>query len=107
MFVAVYRWRLRPELEQDFVAHWRRITELGLGAGSGGSSLFKDADGCWVAMARWPSRDTRARFFAQLADDAVDPALGERARQAIVERFPDQELESVLDLWCSLPGAVA
>ncbi|WP_329741169.1 antibiotic biosynthesis monooxygenase [Dyella sp. A6] len=107
MFVAIYRWRLHPGLEQDFIANWQAITALGLAAGSGGSSLFRDADGCWVAIARWPSREARTAFFAQLAAEAIDPALGERARQAVIERFPDQELEPVRDMWSVLPGEVA
>lgn len=106
MFVAIYRWRLHPGLEQDFIANWQAVTALGRAAGSGGSSLFRDADGCWVAIARWPSRQARTAFFAQLATGAVDPASAERARRAVIERFPDQELEPVLDMWSTLPGDV-
>lgn len=109
MFVAIYRWRLHVGREQDFIANWQRITELGLSAGSGGSSLFKDTQGCWVAIARWPTRDARDRFFSE-RDDGADADLAERARQAVIERLPAQELESVLDLWvppADSTGAVA
>jgi heme-degrading monooxygenase HmoA len=105
VFVAIYRWRLQAGLEQDFIANWQRITALGLAAGSGGSSLFKGSDGRWVAIARWPSREARTSFFAQLARVDAEPAMHERALQAVVETFPEEELESALDMWTSMPGA--
>jgi heme-degrading monooxygenase HmoA len=106
VFVAIYRWRLQAGLEQDFIANWERITSLGLAAGSGGSSLFKGSDGRWVAIARWPSREARTSFFAQLKEDA-DPAMHERARLAVLESFPEEELESALDMWTSMQGAAS
>lgn len=101
MFVAIYRWRLHPELEQDFIANWRRITADGLAGGSGGSSLFRNAQGLWVAIARWPSREARDIFFSQLDGDAAATKMSERARLAVIERLPDEELDSVLDCWAS------
>lgn len=107
MFVAIYRWRIDPDGERDFVANWHRITRRGLAAGSGGSSLFRDAEGCWVAIARWESRQARDRFLQSLTSDEIDAALSERARAAVLQRFPDQELDSVLDGWAPLPAARA
>jgi heme-degrading monooxygenase HmoA len=99
MFVAIYRWRLHPEREQDFLANWQRVTQLGLAAGSGGSSLFKDDEGQWVAIARWASREARKQFFQSMQADDADAGMRERAQLAIIERLPPQELESVLDCW--------
>lgn len=107
MFVVIYRWRLHPGLEQDFIANWQKITEFGMASGSGGSSLFKDAEGCWVAIARWSSRDARDRAFAGLTGEVLDPAVRERASRAVIERFPDQELESVLDLWTGMDSTAS
>ncbi len=103
MFVAIYRWRIDPDGEHDFVANWHRITRRGLAAGSSGSSLFRDAEGCLVAIARWESRQARDRLLQSLTSDEADAALNERARAAVLERFPDQELDSVLDCWAPLP----
>ncbi|NYE28213.1 heme-degrading monooxygenase HmoA [Rhodanobacter sp. K2T2] len=105
MFVAIYRWRLHPDRERDFIANWERITLLGLAAGSGGSSLFKDTEGCWVAIARWISREAREHFFQSMEDDDAEPGMRERAAQAIIERLPPIELESVLDCWSPFPQA--
>jgi hypothetical protein len=107
MFVAIYRWRLHPEREQDFIANWHRITLLGLAAGSGGSSLFKDTEGCWVAIARWASVEAREHFFQLMEGDYADPGMRERARLAIIERLPAQELHSVLDCWAPLDESTA
>lgn len=103
MFVAIYRWRIDPDGERDFVANWHRITQRGLAAGSGGSSLFRDGEDCWVAIARWESREARDHFLQSLVDDEADAALSERARVAVLHRFPDQELNGVLDCWAPLP----
>ncbi|WP_158882982.1 hypothetical protein [Rhodanobacter sp. L36] len=102
MFVAIYRWRLHSGLEQDFIANWQRITDFGLAAGSGGSSLFRDSDGCWVAIARWPSIDARDQFFEQYRREHADPALQEAATRAIADSFPAQELQSVIDAWAPI-----
>lgn len=107
MFVAIYRWRIDPAGEHDFVANWHRITRRALVAGSGGSSLFRDAEGCWVAIARWASRQARDRVLQSLTSDAADVALNERARAAVLQRFPDQELDGVLDCWAPLPASRA
>jgi hypothetical protein len=103
MFVAIYRWRLHPEREHDFVANWQRITVVGLAGGSGGSSLFRNAQGVWVAIARWPSRAARDQFFGTLDGSDAESEMSVRARLAVVERLPDEELDSVLDCWAPFP----
>ncbi|HWU77858.1 MAG TPA: antibiotic biosynthesis monooxygenase [Rhodanobacter sp.] len=106
MFVAIYRWRLHPERERDFVANWQRITMQGLAGGSGGSSLFRNAQGVWVAIARWPSREARDHFFGKLDSSDADAEMSARARLAVIERLPDEELDSVLDCWAAFPDII-
>jgi hypothetical protein len=97
MFVAVYRWRLDPAREDAFREGWARITRLARErCGSGGSALFRAADGTWVAIARWPTRGDRERCFAA---GSLDPEATATMRSAVVETFPDLELEAVDDLW--------
>ena len=101
MFVAVYRWRLKPGLEEQFRRGWCRITELARErCGSGGSALFRAADGSWVAIARWPDRAAREACFAEGPLDLQAAAL---MNDAIAERLPELELEAVDDLWTSIP----
>jgi len=80
---------------------------LGVAAGSGGSSLFKDTEGCWVAIARWTSRAAREHFFQLMEGDDAEPGMRARAALAIIERLPPQELESVLDYWAPFPESNA
>jgi hypothetical protein len=62
MFVAIYRWRLRPGMESQFVDGWERVTRAIYGqCGSYGSRLHKCEDGTWLAYARWPDAATRDR----------------------------------------------
>ncbi len=97
MFVAIYRWRVRPENEDAFRASWRRITEIiKERCGSGGSHLFRAADGTLVAIALWPSAQARERCFATAP---FDQEAGAVMRAATVESYDDLELESLDDLW--------
>ncbi len=97
MFVAIYRWRVLPEREDAFRVSWRRITEIIVArCGSGGSHLFRHADGTLVAIALWPSAEARERCFATAPFDAEAAAV---MRAATVESFDDLELESLDDLW--------
>lgn len=104
MFVAVYRWRLHPEREAQFREGWSRITRIAREqCGSGGSALFREMDGTWCAIARWPSADTRARCFAS---GSLDPEASELMRQAVIEALPGLEMELDTDLWAPLAGSV-
>jgi len=97
MFVAVYRMRLKPGLEEQYARDWADVTQLAIDHyGSGGSALFKGDDGVWTAIARWPDREARRRFFAR---PDIDEAQQARQQAAIEERLPSLELDSVLDLW--------
>jgi heme-degrading monooxygenase HmoA len=101
MFVAVYRWRLKPGMEEQFRQGWRQITQLAReGHGSHGSCLFKAADGTWVGIARWPDREARAAFFAQ---GSRAPEASALMREATLERLEDMELEEVDNLWAPFP----
>jgi heme-degrading monooxygenase HmoA len=97
MFVAVYRWRLKPGLEEQFREAWHRTTMLARErCGSLGSALFRAQDGSWVAIARWPDREARTRCFER---GPLDAEAHQRMREAILEKSEDLELESSDDLW--------
>jgi len=97
MFVAIYRWRVHPELQDAFVAAWSHITSLYRERyDSGGSSLFRDRDGTFVGIARWQNRAARERAFAA---GPMDPARSAIMRAATIEMLPDMELDLVDDQW--------
>ena len=57
MFIAVYRWRVKPGAEEQFREGWRRVTEsIYRTYGSLGSRLHRELDGTWIAYAQWPDR---------------------------------------------------
>jgi heme-degrading monooxygenase HmoA len=94
-FVVLYRWRLHPGLEQQFIAAWTRVSKLLLEQrGSLGSRLHRAGDGTWYSYAQWPSAGAREQAFAL---PAVDPIAGAKMREAIAESFPEIILESVAD----------
>ena len=65
MIAILYRWKLKPGLERQFVEGWEAITKYYLSnAGSLGSRLHKGDDDIWYAYAQWPSEDARARAIA-------------------------------------------
>ena len=96
MFVAVYRWRVKTGREDEFAHAWARVTVMVRSAcGSGGSALFRGDDGTYTAIARWPDRETRDRCSA-----AIDADLA-RMKECVDERFPEQRLDCVTNLWDS------
>lgn len=104
MFVAVYRWKVKPGMEEQFREGWRRITLLARErCGAWGSALFRAQDGTWVAIARWPDRDARTRCFEH---GTLDPEASRMVREAVLESFDAMELESSDDLWV-LPAPIA
>lgn len=60
MFIAVYRWRVKPGFETQFRAAWARGTQLITAKyGSHGSRLHHDTRGGWfVGYAQWPDEQT-------------------------------------------------
>lgn len=97
MFVVIYRWHVALSQETDFQRAWSRITSLYVERWkSGGSALFRAEDGTWVGIARWQSREARARASAA---GTLDPEASAVMRTAIIDRLPDIELECIDDQW--------
>lgn len=95
MFIAVYRYRLKPGVEVQFEADWAEVTRRGIEEDhSLGSTLGKAQDGSWVAIARWPTKQQRDDWFASI------PVEGARARMrtAIDSWIDDLEVETVNDM---------
>jgi hypothetical protein len=95
-FAVIYRWRLKPGLESQFVAGWERATRaIRAERGGLGSRLHKLDDGSWLAYAQWP---TRADWERARAAPAPDPEAAELMRAAIAESDPPLLLEPAADL---------
>jgi len=92
-FVVLYRWKIKPELEDQFAAGWSQATQALLERGSLGSRLHKGNDDTWYAYAQWPSDAAREKAFAATADSPHQAQM----REAILESFPPVYLEPIAD----------
>lgn len=101
-FVVLYRWRLHPGREADFIRAWSRVSALLRSErGSLGSRLHRGTDGLWYSYAQWPSAQARQDAFAL---GSIDPEAGQRMDQAIAERYPEIVLEPVAGFLAPLTG---
>lgn len=94
-FAVVYRWRVRAEMEGDFVEAWAAITACLKARGSLGARLHRGQDGTWYSYAQWPSVEARAAAFAL---GPVDEEAGAVMKAAIIEHLPEIPLFPVADL---------
>jgi hypothetical protein len=99
-FAAIYRWRLHPGKEAQFIAAWTRISELYLHEhGSLGSRLHRGPSDIWYSYAQWPNEASREKAFSA---GTLDKEAGELMRGAIAETLPEIVLEPVVDLMVPL-----
>lgn len=94
MFVVLYRWRITPEKERQFIESWTKVSEYYRDQlGSLGSRLHRGTDGIFYSYAQWLSEDQREQAFQKIPDL---PAR-EKMRECIEESFPEIRLEIVSD----------
>lgn len=54
-FIVLYRWRIRPGLEDQFVEGWTRVSRVyQKQRGSLGARLHRGSDGVWYSYAILP-----------------------------------------------------
>jgi hypothetical protein len=95
-FAVIYRWKVKPPREADFVAAWETLTiAIRDHRGGRGSRLHRADDGVWTAYAQWPDRGTWEK--AQDMDSA-DPAAAAILRETVTESYPPILLDPVRSL---------
>ena len=78
MLVFLYRWRIKPRFERQFVESWSAITKYYReNAGSLGSRLHRGNDGIWYAYAQWRSSGQREAAFDKIPDHPAREKLKE------------------------------
>lgn len=94
MFIALYRWRIKRGMEQQFIDAWSEVTAyIRENFDSLGSRLHKSDDGLFYSYAQWKSAEQRADAFAVMPDLEAR----QRMREAIEESLPEIILENLSD----------
>ena len=98
MIAFLYRMRVKAGRERDFDQAWREGTLIAREQfGSGGSHLFALDDGTRLAIALWPDRASRDRYFAWRRANPT-PAAKIMA-ESVDEDFGEEMLTSIDNLW--------
>jgi hypothetical protein len=94
MIAILYRWRIKPEFEKQFIESWSETTEYYMrNFGALGSRLHKSNDGLWYAYAQWKSFADRDLAFK----DRPNLNSRDKMRETIEESFPEVLLEIKAD----------
>ncbi len=94
MFCVIYRWRIKPELENQFIENWAEVTRFYIeNRGGWGSRLHRGEDGLFYAYAQWKSSEAREKAF----ENAPDLPAREKMREAVEESLPEIRLEAIED----------
>lgn len=96
MFIVLYRWRVKPHLERQFIESWSEMTDyLRKNYDSLGSRLHRGSDGLFYGYAQWMSAEDRKNAFTN--DNAEISEAGLKMRESIEESFSEIVLESIAD----------
>ena len=97
MFIAVYRWKVKSGLEDQFREGWRRGTvAIKRQHGSFGSRLHRTREGDFVGYAQWPSEAVWQKVYdAKFPHD--DKEAGRMFRDAIEVSYGPELLMEVTD----------
>ncbi len=96
MFIVLYRWRVKPHLEAQFIENWSERTAFWLDKyDSLGSRLHRGNDGIWYSYAQWKSAEQRIKAFE--AESVNTSESAQRMTEAIEESLPEVQLEMISD----------
>ncbi len=94
MFIVLYRWKIKPEKELQFIEAWSEVTAYyRKNFDSLGSRLHRGNDGLFYAYAQWKSVEQRENAF----ESTVKLEAGKKMKEAIEERFEPVILEKLSD----------
>lgn len=94
MLVVLYRWRVNPSMESQFLENWRVITEHYVeNCGGLGSRLHRGSDGIHYGYAQWPNLETKERAVLDVRMELARLHM----KDAVTETFAETYLELVAD----------
>jgi heme-degrading monooxygenase HmoA len=96
VFAVIYRWRVSPGREEDFIRGWRLVSEaVKEEFGSLGSRLHVSDDGLYISYGRWRAPEDRIPYRNHLDFHAE----GWRLMQgAILEELPEIRMQIIGDI---------
>lgn len=96
MYIAFYRWKLKPGSEATFQKCWEEGTLLFRSEQKAmGSRLHKGDDGTYFAYAQWPSREA---YHAERSLSVEHQQTLLQMRECVAESFPVTLGEVMSDL---------
>ena len=94
MFIVLYRWRIKPGKEQQFIDAWSMVTAYYReNWDSLGSRLHRGDDGIFYSYAQWKSVEQRQEAFSK----RPNLAASDKMHEAVDETFPEIVLEKLSD----------
>lgn len=94
MFAVLYRWRVDPSKESQFVENWSVITRHFVdNCHSMGSRLHRGSDGIYYGYAQWPSQEILDNAFSDFQTELARLQM----REAVTESFPEIRFQIVED----------
>ena len=94
MFTVLYRWKIKPELEDQFIKAWSEVLEYYVkNFDSLGSRLHRGTDGIYYSYAQWKSAEHREKAFSE----RIEMSARDKMREAIDKTFEAVELEVLSD----------
>ena len=97
MLIGLTRWKLKADLEQQFIEHWSEITSYYMeNHGSLGSRLHRGNDGLFYGYAMWPSIEQRATAFGAGGEHPARAAMLEAIEESLPEVLLDVEADFLL-----------
>ena len=97
-FAVIYRWRLKPAMEHQFIESWSKATQLLMKErGALGSRLHQAEDGTWISYAQWPNKEAWENHRSL---PSIDPEISKLMKEAEEEAFAPILMTSIADYLC-------
>ncbi|HYV90536.1 MAG TPA: antibiotic biosynthesis monooxygenase [Chitinophagales bacterium] len=94
-FAVIYRWKLKPGLESQFIENWSTATQMLIKLrGALGSRLHQAEDGTWISYAQWP---TKAIWEHHQSLPSINPEVSRLMTDAEEATFPPILLTPIAD----------
>ncbi len=95
MFHVLYRWQIKPGMENQFKEGWSEIVQRNINLyGAMGSQLSIGSDGWWRSLSYWPSE---ADWLRALRIDDSQQDARRKMLEAVVRQEKPVTMTPVLD----------